>query len=325
MSEFSDQVRAGDEQLATLASPDVRLHLPRHTAVASWTTAGRTRAAVHRDDAAAAARPRPDRMARRRAACARRPRAARPGAAARGDRRAVTPDRVAVAPAGRDAGRGIAAAAAGELRRATRSRPRSPAEAAERGAPVARPAPCARRPRAAGVARRGARCALSSQIHRRVNPERSLTATQRQLKRLADRGLIARFQLYRDDGGGVPLCCAVTEHAIELLGLTGRHAPRLDPTALEGLRADVHLVGWLLALEARAGDAIVEVLGPGSRGDRPGSGRPGCPRAGSGIAGARLPRQPARRLTDTGPAFRRRAPGRGRRPAGRRPTGGRSR
>ena len=40
MSEFSDRVRAGDEQLATVASPDVRLHLPRHTALASWTTPG---------------------------------------------------------------------------------------------------------------------------------------------------------------------------------------------------------------------------------------------------------------------------------------------
>src|SRR6202035_3631624 len=57
-------------------------------------------------------------------------------------------------------------------------------------------------------------------------------------------------------------------------GLTGRHAPRLDPTALEGLRADVHLVGWLLALEARAGDAIVEVLGPGRAAIVPGAGGP---------------------------------------------------
>ena len=95
------------------------------------------------------------------------------------------------------------------------------------------------------------------------------------LKRLADRGLIARFQLHRDDGGGVPLCCAVTEHAIELLGLTGRHAPRLDRRPRSsGLRADVHLVGWLLALEARAGDAIVEVLGPGRAAIVPGAGGP---------------------------------------------------
>jgi hypothetical protein len=44
MSDYSDQIRAGDEELALLASPDVRLHLPRHTALVSWTTAaGRER------------------------------------------------------------------------------------------------------------------------------------------------------------------------------------------------------------------------------------------------------------------------------------------
>jgi hypothetical protein len=116
-----------------------------------------------------------------------------------------------------------------------------------------------------------ARCALTSQVHRRLNPERSLTVTQRQLKRLADCGLIARFQLHRDDGGGLPLCCAVTDRAVELLGLSGRRAPELRESALGGLRADAHLVGWLLALEARAGDATAEVLGPGRAAIAPGT------------------------------------------------------
>ena len=115
-----------------------------------------------------------------------------------------------------------------------------------------------------------ARCALTSQIHRRVNPERSLTVTQRQLKRLADCGLIARFQLHRGDGGGLPLCCAVTDRTVELLGVSGRRAPELRESALGSLRADVHLVGWLLALEARAGDATAEVLGPRRAGIAPG-------------------------------------------------------
>src|SRR5581483_5284249 len=44
-----------------------------------------------------------------------------------------------------------------------------------------------------------ARCALTSQVHRRLGAERSLTSTQRTLKRLADRGLVARFQLHRED------------------------------------------------------------------------------------------------------------------------------
>jgi hypothetical protein len=38
MPEFSDTVRPGVSHLATLARPDVRMHLPKHRAIASWTT-----------------------------------------------------------------------------------------------------------------------------------------------------------------------------------------------------------------------------------------------------------------------------------------------
>jgi hypothetical protein len=38
MAEYSDQVRSGDESLSQLARPDVRLHLPKHVAIASWVT-----------------------------------------------------------------------------------------------------------------------------------------------------------------------------------------------------------------------------------------------------------------------------------------------
>ncbi len=38
MSEFSDVVRTSDPGLSALARPDVRLHLPRHHAIVSWTT-----------------------------------------------------------------------------------------------------------------------------------------------------------------------------------------------------------------------------------------------------------------------------------------------
>jgi Replication-relaxation len=42
MAEFSDTVRPGTRNLSTLGRPDVRLHLPRHSAIASWvTTEGR--------------------------------------------------------------------------------------------------------------------------------------------------------------------------------------------------------------------------------------------------------------------------------------------
>ena len=39
MPEFSDTVRPGIEHLPKLARPDARLHLPKHHAIASWTTA----------------------------------------------------------------------------------------------------------------------------------------------------------------------------------------------------------------------------------------------------------------------------------------------
>lgn len=38
MAEFSDTVRPGTRNLSDLGRPDVRLHLPRHSAVASWVT-----------------------------------------------------------------------------------------------------------------------------------------------------------------------------------------------------------------------------------------------------------------------------------------------
>jgi hypothetical protein len=40
MTEFSDTVRPRTEHLSSLGHPDVRLHLPKHHAIASWTTPG---------------------------------------------------------------------------------------------------------------------------------------------------------------------------------------------------------------------------------------------------------------------------------------------
>jgi Replication-relaxation len=40
MAEFSDTVRPGIRNLSALGRPDVRLHLPRHCAIASWVTLG---------------------------------------------------------------------------------------------------------------------------------------------------------------------------------------------------------------------------------------------------------------------------------------------
>jgi hypothetical protein len=264
MSEFSDQIRGGDEQLARLFSPDVRLHLPRHTALASWTTPGgrerpfiattiplsldRERIDWHtraqharggrelRDPA-----PPPDLFARPKAPALSQPppAAAQPGATAAPPSPPPASYRELLALDGAARLRLLAVAAPARAGRL------APAD------------------RELLVWLAGARIALSSQIHRRLHPESSLTVTQRQLKRLADAGLLARFQLHREDGGGTPLCCAPTQAAIDLLGLEARRAPELRPDALPGLRADVHIVGWLLALEARAGDSLVEVLGPG--------------------------------------------------------------
>ena len=271
MSEFSDQIRAGDEQLARLASPDVRLHLPRHSALVSWTTpAGRERPFIATTMPLSLDRVRIDWHAR-----AQRERGGRELADAAppaGPFASPVPALVVQSPAENAPSRAAA--------RAPQPAPASYAELLEldgaarmRLLAVARATPT----RSLAPADRtvlnwlaGARCALSSQIHRRFNPGRSLTVTQRQLKRLADAGLIARFQLHREDGGGSPLCCAVTEAANELLAFGGRRAPELREDALDGLRADVHLVGWLLALEVRTGDALVEVLGPGRAAIAPG-------------------------------------------------------
>ena len=265
MSEFSDQIRGGDEQLARLFSPDVRLHLPRHTALASWTTpGGRERPFIAKTIPLSLDRERIDwhtRAQHARGGRELRDPAPPPDLFARprapllpqSPPAAVAPGATAPPPAGpppASYGELLALDGAGRMRVLGAAAPARPGRLAP-----------ADRELLAWLA--GARIALSSQIHRRFRPESSLTVTQRQLKRLADAGLLARFQLHREDGGGIPLCCAPTQAAIELLGLEGRRAPELRADALPGLRADVHMVGWLLALEARAGDSLVEVLGPG--------------------------------------------------------------
>ncbi len=68
----------------------------------------------------------------------------------------------------------------------------------------------------------GARHALTTQIHRRFNPQRALTTTQRRLKRLSDAALVERFQFHRRDGGGAPMCYLIAPLGIELLAVHGR-------------------------------------------------------------------------------------------------------
>jgi hypothetical protein len=259
LSEFSDQLHPADEQTMRLATPDVRLHLPRHTAIVSWTTpAGRERRFIATTLPMAVDRSRIELQAERQ-----RGRGARELRDPSPPLKLQPPESEVQSPP-RDLQ--LPAYSPVEI-------PRSLAELRELDLAVRVKWP-ARNVRRALIALDesdrallawliAARCALTTQIHSRLRPGRALTTTQRQLKRLDDAGLIARFQLHRPDGGGLPQCCVATSAAVELLAIAGRRAPAIDAQALPGLIRDIHLVGWLLAFERCAGGAVSEVLGPG--------------------------------------------------------------
>jgi hypothetical protein len=113
----------------------------------------------------------------------------------------------------------------------------------------------------------------SSQLHRRYNAARTVSTTQRRLKRLADGGIVERMQFHRPDGGGVPMCYTIAEgglRALERHGLTpaGPEQPDMTPPAIaadaRGLRLArraVHAAGWALALEQALGVADLTVWG----------------------------------------------------------------
>jgi hypothetical protein len=120
---------------------------------------------------------------------------------------------------------------------------------------------------------------LGSQIHRRFNPGRAVTTTQRRLKRLSDAGLVRRFQFHRRDGGGVPMCYAITATGLELLhahdrltaleegdvemlsGPPSPAAPVEGDRLLRQARHDVHVTGWVLALEHAVDGAPLRMRG----------------------------------------------------------------
>ncbi|HEY7892946.1 MAG TPA: replication-relaxation family protein [Solirubrobacteraceae bacterium] len=121
---------------------------------------------------------------------------------------------------------------------------------------------------------------LSSQIHRRFNIGRAATTTQRRLKRLSEAGLVHRFQFHRRDGGGIPMCYVITEAGLEQLHSSGlidsaelervssersrrpRHARVEDEHMLEQARHDIHVSGWVLALERTLGGPPFPIRGP---------------------------------------------------------------
>ncbi len=316
MPEFSDTVRPGIEHIPKLGRPDARLHLPKHHAIASWTTAaGRQPPFV--------AQTIPLRVDSQRIALHARRQHERGGRHLADLRQphwqagdvAATREATVPAPGQGDVRMASADAPASDIEEldapiecsptpaASRVRDRdlTPAVAAApggdaragdaRAVPVGPPAESyrelveldhaqsvrwARRPASASALRPDAldlamielaaqfRHVLSSQLHRRFNPARSITTTQRRLKRLSDAGLVERFQFHRRDGGGVPMCYVATQRGMAALSDAGAGearpaeldapppppaalAPSADERRLRQARQDVHVAGWALA------------------------------------------------------------------------------
>jgi hypothetical protein len=302
MAEFSDMVRPGSEHLSALGHPDARLHLPKHHAIVSWTTpTGRQSAFI--------AQTIPLRVDRERLAL-HTARQAERGGRHRTDLRQPHWDHTHARPAigaprqdeadGADTARGE-----GDGHRSSQSGatpappgvsatplPAVPADSYRElveldGAHSVRWAkhvksPCSLEPEALDLEilalTAGLRHVLSSQIHRRFNPRRAATTTQRRLKRLSDAGLLERFQFHRRDGGGIPMCYVITAAGLALLHARDRSkeleddcvralgrftniSPAAEEHRLRQARGDVHAAGWALALE-RALDVKPRLRGP---------------------------------------------------------------
>lgn len=287
MAEFSDTVRPGVGHLSTLGQPDVRLRLPRHHAIASWTTRDGRQAPfiaetipLHIDHARLAlhAASQRERGGRHRTDL-RQPHWDRK----RGETQSASEDTWALTagpakPSAADDGRSDAPATPAdsyrelvELDGAHSVRWGKRVESHR----VLEPDPLDLEILALIASLTHV---LTSQLHRRFNPGRSATTTQRRLKRLSDAGLVERFQFHRKDGGGVPMCYVITALGLQLLRDSGRvreqdeNEPsavgRRSPTSaseresrLRQARHDVHVAGWALALEQLAGGARPTVRG----------------------------------------------------------------
>lgn len=333
MAEFSDSVRPETERLSPLGRPDVRLHLPKHHAIASWLTPhGRQAAFVAQTIPLRVDRERltlhaarqiergghhltdlrqphwsPEHRTRRTPANEQSVGGERPGADEQpvADRRpvlsATTPDRACgehELAAGRVSGAGSAPESFTELVELDRAhsvrRARSPARHTSLD-----PDPLDIEILALVAAFEHA---LTSQLHRRFNPGRALTTTQRRLKRLSDAGLLERFQFHRRDGGGVPMCYVLTAGGRQLLRATGGlrgglgngeaepHTEVREPPSARGpasasdlrtrsadgrrlhqARHDVHVLGWALALELALAGGPVTLCGPDASACSPGA------------------------------------------------------
>jgi predicted transcriptional regulator len=267
MAEFSDMVRPGIERLSSLGHPDVRLHLPKHHAIASWLTPeGRQSPFVAQTLPLAVDRERLASHRARQQACGARhltdlrqphwERERSRGAAALADMAgpAVATPSPAVAAA-RNATEGPVsdsepACAAKSSRADTTTgetaRPSVPSTPAEgyRELVELDGAHSVRWAKRVAIARglepdsldlemleliAAMRHVLTTQLHRRFNAGRAATTTQRRLKRLSDAGLVERFQFHRRDGGGIPMCYVISPAGLRELAERGvRSAPPGD-------------------------------------------------------------------------------------------------
>jgi hypothetical protein len=287
MAEFSDTVRPGIAQLATLGRPDVRLHLPKHHAVASWSThAGRQAPFV--------AETLPISVDQQRLSLHVSRQLERGGRHLadltqphwdRAQRSAGDPEDVPGRAATSEASRGDA------TEDASWALPAAPAESYRElaeldGAHSVRWAKPAASPHVLDPDRRDLEMlalianvghVLTSQIHRRFNIGHAPTTTQRRLKRLSDAGLVERFQFHRRDGGGVPMCYVITAAGLRVLvanrlisatqeadhAIDGGSAISLlrGEGRLRQARHDVHVAGWTLALSKLLSDVACTVCG----------------------------------------------------------------
>jgi predicted transcriptional regulator len=300
MAEFSDVVRPDIRNLSALGRPDVRLHLPRHSAIVSWVTPDGRQAPfvahtlplqVDEQRLAHHAARQAERGGRYREdlsqphwerahehAVERAPEAATLTSRASADGQASSPG---------IASRAAADAPASEPAESYRELMHLNAAHSVRWAKPATllvtldPEPLDIEILALIASMRHV---LSSQIHRRFNKGRAATTTQRRLKRLSDAGLVARFQFHRRDGGGVPMCYSITPAGLKLSMeqgglalseiLTGDNPMKNDPTIpipghtsagdrlLRQARHDVRAAGWVLAAERALGGGLLALTGP---------------------------------------------------------------
>lgn len=281
MAEFSDTVRPGIERLSSLGHPDVRLHLPKHHAIASWVTPQGRQApfvaqtiplTVDRERLALHAARQRERGGRHRADL-RQPHWDRAQGTTKDHQGPNVSTGVTEPPTeviGKRAS-GVEAGLPPTLAESYRELVELDGAHSVRWAkPISSLAALEvdQLDLDVLVLIAAMRHVLTSQLHRRFNSGRSATTTQRRLKRLCDAGLVERFQFHRRDGGGIPMCYVIAPAGLQVLRANDRsdvasdamvnavdarqRRPPGDPArrdaALRQACHDVHVTGWALAL-----------------------------------------------------------------------------